>query len=75
MKIVVPFDELPDGAFVRLPTILSLLPIGRSTWYAKVSSGVYPKGYEVGPRTTAWKVKDVRELLASVDIVKEVGDA
>ena len=63
----IPFDQLPDAAFVRLPMVLSLIPVGKSTWWAKVQTGEYPKPYKVGPRTSVWKVGDIRALLSSVD--------
>lgn len=39
---------LPDkAAFVRLPTILKLLPISKSTWLTGVKSGHFPKGGKI----------------------------
>jgi hypothetical protein len=39
------------------------IPVGRSTWWAGVKSGRFPKPVKLGPRTTAWKVEDARALL------------
>lgn len=58
--------NLPETGFVRLPTILAVLPIGRSTWWAGVKSGKYPKPVKLGPATTAWLAEDVRALVASL---------
>jgi prophage regulatory protein len=55
--------ELPDEGFVRLSTVLSVFPVGRSTWWAGVKTGRYPRPVKLGPRVTAWKVSDIRELL------------
>jgi prophage regulatory protein len=60
-------NGLPATGFVRLRSILSPngpIPIGRSSWWAGVKSGRYPQPVKLGPRTTAWKVEDVRELIA-----------
>lgn len=67
---------LPDTGFVRLPQFLgdlratppipAIIPIGRSSWWAGVKSGKYPRGYKFGPRTTVWRVEDIRALIASV---------
>ena len=57
---------LPDkAAFVRLPTILKLLPISKSTWLTGVKSGHFPKGVRLGKRITAWRVEDIRNLITS----------
>ena len=57
---------LPDkAAFVRLPTILKLLPISKSTWLTGVKSGHFPKGVRLGKRITAWRVDDIRKLINS----------
>lgn len=58
---------LPDTGFVRLPDIIKVFPIGKSTWWAKVKSGEYPQPVKLGPRTTAWKVEDIRALLQRVE--------
>jgi len=55
--------KLPEFGFVRLPLILSVYPIGKSSWWAGVKSGRYPKPVKLGPRTTAWKAQDIRELI------------
>lgn len=56
---------LPETGFVRLPDILKLIPIGRSSWWAKVKSGEYPQPVKLGIRTTAWRVEDIRDLIES----------
>ena len=57
--------QLPSEGFMRLPTILAVLPIGKSTFWAGVASGRFPQPVKLGPRTTAWKVSDIRQLLES----------
>jgi prophage regulatory protein len=54
---------LPETGFVRLPQILSVFPIGKSTWWAGVKSKKYPQPVKLGPRITAWKVADIRALI------------
>ena len=57
---------LPENAaFVRLPTILKILPISPSTWWAGIKSGHFPKGVRLGRRITAWRVEDIRKLINS----------
>ncbi len=56
---------LPETGFVRVPTILKVLPIGRSSWWQGVKDGKYPKPIKLGERTTAWKVEDIKALIES----------
>jgi predicted DNA-binding transcriptional regulator AlpA len=61
-------NTLPETGYLRLPAILKLFPIGKSTWWAKVKSGEYPQPVKLGPRTTAWRVEDIRALLQRVEL-------
>ena len=54
---------LPEAGFVRLKDILSVYPVGRSTWWAGVKSGRYPPPVKLGPRITAWRVELIRALI------------
>jgi len=56
---------LPDGGFSRLPTILKLIPVGKSTWWEGIKDGRFPKGVKLGKNITAWKNEDIRKLLES----------
>lgn len=59
----IPFEELPNNAFLRLPQVLSLVPYGKSAWYAKVQAGEMPKPVALGARARAWRVGDIRKVL------------
>lgn len=54
---------LPQTGFIRLPQVLSVFPVGRSTWWAGVKSGKYPQPVKISPRCTAWKAEDIRALI------------
>ena len=54
---------LPQTGFVRLPTVLRFFPVSRSAWWQGIKDGRYPAAVKLGPRTTAWKVDDIRALL------------
>lgn len=55
--------ELPATGFVRLPQILAVYPVSKSTWWNGVKDGRFPPSVKLGPRTTAWKVEDIRKLI------------
>ncbi len=60
------YPILPETGFVRLPEVLKVFPISKSTWWAGVKSGNYPRPVKLGPKITAWRVEDIRTLLSSI---------
>ena len=59
-------DSLPEEGFVRLKSIIAPIgpiPVGKSTWWAGVKDGRYPRPVKLGPRITAWRVEDIRALM------------
>lgn len=60
------FPLLPETGFVRLSTILKLIPVGKTTWWAGVKSGRFPKPVKLSKRTTAWRAEDIRMLIDKV---------
>lgn len=55
----------PETGLVRLAAILAPdgpIPVSKSTWWAGVRSGRFPKPMKLGPRTTAWRAEDIRAL-------------
>lgn len=56
-------DSLPLTGYVRLPTVLKVYPVSKSTWWAGIKTGKYPSGVKLSERVTAWKVDDIRALI------------
>jgi len=65
---------LPETGFLRLSQIIGdpakgippLIPVKKSTWWAGVASGRFPKSVKLGNgRGTFWRVEDIRSLIAS----------
>ena len=57
---------LPVTGFLRLSAILAPhgpIPVSKSTWWAGVKDGRFPKPMKLGPRITVWRVEDIRELI------------
>jgi predicted DNA-binding transcriptional regulator AlpA len=63
---------LPVEGYVRLPQVLSVFPISKSSWWAGVADGRYPQPVKLSPRVTAWKVEDIRQLIADLGQEREV---
>lgn len=66
-------SQLPVTGFVRLPQVLSHIPVSRSTWWAGVKSGKYPAPIKLGENITAWKAEDIHKLIA--DLAAKGGEA
>ena len=66
--------HLPETGFLRItqiigdrnanPPIPAIIPVSRSTWWAGCASGRFPSPVKLGPRTTAWRIEDIRKLIA-----------
>ena len=57
---------LPDTGFMRISQILAPagpIPVSKSTWWAGVKDGRFPKPLKLGARVTVWRVEDIRELI------------
>ena len=59
-------DQLPQTGFLRLPQVLALIPVSKSSWYAGVGSGRFPAPVKLGPRTSAWTVESIRLAMAKI---------
>ncbi len=70
--------SLPETGFVRLsqiignpksdPPIPAIIPVSKSTWWVGVKNGRFPKPIKLGPRTTVWRVEDIRDLIKKPEI-------
>lgn len=58
--------KLAETGFMRLPDILELIPVSKSTWWSGVKTGRFPKPVKLTPRTTAWRVEDIRSLIENI---------
>ena len=56
-------SSLPATGYVRLPTVLLHIPVGKSTWWDGVKSGRYPKPVKLSERCTAWRAEDIHLLI------------
>ena len=59
-------ELLPAVGFIRIRTVLQIIPVSRSAWYLGIQQGQYPRPVKLGPRSSAWRVEDIRELINKV---------
>ena len=48
--------------FLRLPEVLKRIPVSKSTWWAGIRKGIYPKPVKLSERTSAWSEREIDEL-------------
>ena len=52
---------------LRLPQVLARFPVGRSSWYAGIAAGLYPRPVRIGKRSVAWREEEVTALIGIVE--------
>lgn len=56
----------PITGFLRLPQVLSLIPVSKSLWFQMVREGRAPKPVKIGTRCTAWRAADIEAYIESI---------
>lgn len=66
-------NGLPKTGFLRLsqiignpkanPPIPPIIPISKSSWWDGCKNKRFPAPVKLGPRTTCWRVEDIRALV------------
>ena len=63
--------NIPSTGFLRLPQILEIFPISKSALWQGCRTGRYPQPVKLGPRTTVWRVEDIRAFIENAGREKE----
>lgn len=62
---------LPETGYLRLWQIIGdrkknitpLIPVSKTMWYEGIKTGKYPAPKALGPRTSGWRVEEIRALI------------
>jgi prophage regulatory protein len=55
---------LPEADYVRQSQLIpAIFPFSSATLWRKVKAGTFPRPVKLGPRITAWRVEDIRDLI------------
>ena len=60
------YTTLPETGLLRIRQIIAPhgpIPVSKSTWWAGVKDGRFPKPMKLGARVTVWRVEDIRDLI------------
>ena len=62
------FDAVPDAAILRLPSVLHLTGLSRTTIWRRCRERNFPKPIRLGTtRAIGWRAGDIRHWLAALD--------
>jgi prophage regulatory protein len=59
-------QELPQAGLLRIKQVLKFIPVSRSSFWAGVKSGRYPKPFKLSERTTVWTAESIRAIIEGV---------
>ena len=67
---IIPFDELPDSALIRLHQLIAerVIPFSASSLWRKVKSKEFPTPIKVSDQITAWRLGHIRQWQASLTV-------
>jgi prophage regulatory protein len=60
----------PPRLLARLPTVLKVTGLGRSTIYRWIAEGSFPAPVRLGPRAVAWRWSDLDRWTSSRDTAR-----
>jgi len=60
--VFTPPESQDPKRLIRLPQVLSLIPVSKSCWWQWVREGKAPKPIYLGKRCTCWRYADVIAL-------------
>lgn len=77
-------QHLPSTGYLRLSQILGdskadppippIIPVSKSSWWQGIKNSRFPKPLKLGPRTTVWRVEDIRALIECPNVFLKTGD-
>lgn len=68
-KVTYVSKPIPDDplALVRLPSVLAVLGISKTSFYEGIKTGKYPSGKLLSQRCRVWSAAQIRDLLSSLE--------
>ncbi|RYD86030.1 MAG: AlpA family phage regulatory protein [Verrucomicrobiaceae bacterium] len=63
---------MPDTPLLRLPAVIAVTQLSRSTIYSAIQSGQFPKPVRIGKRAVRWRAEDLAAWRASLGAADQV---
>jgi prophage regulatory protein len=58
-------DQLPTSTLMRLPNVIQMTGLARSTIYKLISDERFPAPLKLSQRAVAWRMMDIEQWIAS----------
>jgi prophage regulatory protein len=52
-----------DSGILRLPSVIKLTGLSRSSIYVRIAQGSFPRQVSLGPRAVGWRSADIQKWL------------
>lgn len=62
----VPGQPAPSARLLRIQEVMHITGFGKSTIYAKISDGTFPKPIKISQRAVAWRLSEIEAWIADV---------
>jgi prophage regulatory protein len=60
-------ENLPTAdRFIRLPEVLHLTALSRTSIYEQIQQGTFPKQYRISKTAVAWRLSEVQNWMQSI---------
>ncbi len=69
-----PHKSVTPDPLLNQKEVRKHIPIGESSWFAKVAAGIYPPPIKVG-RRSFWKLSTIQKIRADLEGASEAGGA
>lgn len=67
-EVEMQFVTTKIDVLLRLPEVLAIFPVSRSTWYQGIKDGRYPSPLKIGVRASAWRASQIEQLIAAASL-------
>ena len=64
-------DQPSPQTLLRLPQVLGRFPVSKSTWWAGVKTGRFPKPIRMGNRCSMWRATDIDLLIEEISSISQ----
>ena len=54
---------IPQTGFIRLPQLLAIYPVSKTTLYLRIKEGRFPPPLKLSERVSVWKVEEILSII------------
>ena len=58
---------MKDKRLIRLPEVIAMTGLSRSTIYSHMSQGSFPKQFKIGARIAVWRESDILSWIETME--------